>query len=156
MSPLSAAILFGVVALAAASQPWLGKWESDDSKAPENLDAVVAALGLPADKFGGNPKSHLEFVKEGDSYKTIFKIPSKSYEATIPFKLGQEGTHVEPKFNNAEIKYTYTEDGDKLKAEVKVPAKNKVIQDSYEVVGEALVKSYKVDGIEGKRWFKRA
>jgi len=155
-STLSILAVFVVVAAASASQPWLGRWESSESKQPENFDAVISALGLPVEKFGGNPKSILELRKEGDSYKSIFEVPSKNYKTELNFKLGEEGSHVEPKFGNIEIKYKYTEDGEKLLAEVKAPAKNKIIHDTYEVVGNELIKSYKVDGIVGKRYFNRA
>ncbi|OWA51790.1 hypothetical protein BV898_16256 [Hypsibius exemplaris] len=153
MARLSLIVLMGVVAVASASQPWLGSWTTTD-KAPENWDQVVTALSLPA-AYGGNPKSTLSITREGETYTNKLEVPSNNFSSTYSFKIGEEGTKVEPKFENTEIKYTFTEEGEKLLVTVKIPARGKEVTEVYEVTGDELVKTYKIDGIVAKRYLKR-
>jgi len=130
---------------------WLGKWVSTDRA--ENWDAFVTALGLPLAQYGGNQKTVHKFYKQGDHYHHHIDIKDKNYKQEIQFKLGEEG---KTSHNGTEITYKYTEVGDNvLHNEVKVPAKNKVVEDTYTVSGDELVKTYKIGDVEAKRWYKK-
>nr|WPK49626.1 SAHS [Acutuncus antarcticus]WPK49628.1 SAHS [Acutuncus antarcticus] len=105
-----------------------------------SLAENVLYEGLHGGEFGGNPKSFVKIWKEGEHYRLEFTVPSHNYKRSYSFKMGQEGSHIEPKFNNNRVTYTFTEDGDKLFAEVKVPAMNLIFKDSYQVTGDELVR----------------
>ncbi|OWA51798.1 hypothetical protein BV898_16264 [Hypsibius exemplaris] len=158
-----ALILLGLAALAAADhheghgaekewagKAWLGKWVSTDRS--ENWDAFVEALGLPLAAYGGNHKTVHKLWKEGDHYHHQIIIADKSYKQDIQFKLGEEGRTAH---NGTEVTFKYTEVGDNLQNEVKIPSKNKTISDSYVVKGDELEKTYKINDVVAKRWYKK-
>lgn len=53
------------------------------------------------------------------------------------------------------LQFKYNEQGQELHVEYKVAALNKVVHDIYKVNGDELEKTYKVDDIVAKRWYKR-
>ncbi|OWA51793.1 hypothetical protein BV898_16259 [Hypsibius exemplaris] len=151
-----AVALFGVVAFAAAEKEWTGKtwlgsWASTDRA--ENWEAFVDALGLPSDQYPREVQRTIHTIyKQGDKYHHEVSIPSKNFKKAIEYTLGtetdvQHGPHT--------IKLKYTEDGEKLVADVQIPSKNKQIHDIYEVQGDTLTKTYKVGDVVAKRWFTR-
>ncbi|OWA51795.1 hypothetical protein BV898_16261 [Hypsibius exemplaris] len=52
-------------------------------------------------------------------------------------------------------KTKYSEDGEKLVADVSIPTKGKTIRSEYEVQGDQLIKTYKTGDIVAKKWFKK-
>jgi hypothetical protein len=153
--------LFGVVAMAAASgagekewtgKPWLGKWQSLPTDKAENWEAFVNALAIPEQYTRDLQKTIHTIYKQGEHYHHIFAIPDKNFEKDLEFTLGQE---ISVKHGENEVKVKYSEDGDKLVADVSIPAKNKQIHDVYEVQGDQLIKTYKVGDVVAKRWFKK-
>jgi len=161
MSRLILAVaFFGLVALASAAidlskaewtgKPWLGKWETVRD---ENWGPFVDALDLPAQYTGaGSSKAILKLWKAGDHFHHVLSIPDKHLKNELEFKLGEEFTVNK---NGTDIKIKFTEDGDKLKTDFKVPSKNKEFHDVYEVNGEELVKTYKTGDVTVKRYFKK-
>jgi hypothetical protein len=93
--------------------------------------------GLPLQQYGGDHKTVHLIWKEGDHFHHQISIKDKAYKQDVEFKLGEEGT---VSHNNTEVKFRYTEDGDKLINEVKIPSKNKIIHDTYVVTGDELEK----------------
>ncbi|OWA51796.1 hypothetical protein BV898_16262 [Hypsibius exemplaris] len=158
---LVALALFGVVAMTAATgdapkewsgKPWLGKFVAEVTDKSENWEAFVDALGLP-EQFGRAPvKTIQKIYKQGDHYHHIFALPDKNFEKDIEFTLGQE---VEIKQGEHIAKTKYSEDGEKLVADVSIPTKGKTIRSEYEVQGDQLIKTYKTGDIVAKKWFKK-
>ncbi|OWA51797.1 hypothetical protein BV898_16263 [Hypsibius exemplaris] len=158
---LVALALFGVVAMTAASgdapkewsgKPWLGKFVAEVSDKSENWEAFVDALGLPDQYPRAQLKTIHSFYKQGEHYHHILSLPDKNINKDIEFTLGQE---VEIKHGEHSLKIKYFEDGNKLVADVSIPAKGKSIHDVYDVQGDQLIKSYKVGDVVAKKWFKK-
>ncbi|XP_055344072.1 secretory-abundant heat soluble protein 1-like [Paramacrobiotus metropolitanus] len=157
------AIIFGLIACvighgqndpkdiaADPAHPWIGRWESIDGR-HENFENFIKHLGLA--HYGADNKVYHKFWKEDDHFHHGIAVTEKDFKKFVEFKLGEEGTLT---WNNTEFKYKYTEENKDLHVEVKVPAKDKVVHDTYHVEGEQLVKTYKVDNVEAKRWFAKA
>ncbi|OQV24729.1 hypothetical protein BV898_01322 [Hypsibius exemplaris] len=144
--------LFVMVSVTSAAQPWLGVWTNSE-KAPENWDQFVAALGLPLEQFSGNPKATITITRDdGDNYKVLLDVPAINFTSTWNLRLGEE--MVMDEFGSG-MRYNFTEDGDKLQAHVKISAIGKQYNENYEVVGQELIITYKMDGIVAKRFLKR-
>jgi len=130
---------------------WLGRFESDDRQ--ENWPAFVDAVDLPNYFNRGIHKAVLKIWRTGDVYHRAIGIPEKNFEFNaLNFRLGEEVTINR---NGTEVKVKFTEDGDKLVADVTIPSQNKHIKDVHEVIGDDLVKTYTANGVTAKRWFKR-
>jgi len=153
--------LFAVVAVASAAQPWLGHWKSDSAKPALKWDEFVANLNVPEalkTKLAGNPNTDLTITKADDEYTTTVTFPGHAHEFSWTFKLGEERTKdIKLGEHQHQIKYKFTEDGEKLKADVSVPSKAdaRPIHNTYAVNGDELTKTYTVGDITATRYFKR-
>jgi len=153
-----------VLALATASQvyidpaaqwegkPWLGKFVSTGRQ--ENGAAFTETLGFELEP---EQKVYHQIWKEGDRYvHDLVVAPGSSFRENRVFRLGQEfQTHAHSYDGQSEsANATYTEDGDKLVADVAITGKPRR-RFVYEVQGDQMIATYTKGNVVARRWFER-
>nr|WPK49619.1 SAHS [Hypsibius exemplaris] len=123
-------------------KPWLGTWVSTDRT--ENWEAFVEALGsdIHSHFVDKHVQSIHKFTKLSDvdkfRHELIILPDDTGFKRVLEFKLGEEVKFVK---DGVDMFFKYTEDSEgKLKVDIRVPAKNKVIHDVFRVVGDQLEK----------------
>lgn len=134
-------------------KPWLGKWESIPEK-DENLEEFLKAIGVDMshpDMRKDKPVG-LRTFKMGDEYHHKIVVKEAGYVNDVVFKLGQEcpGTY---KGQSYSVKYE--EKNGALVGTVKYPSHNKVINNTYKMDGQNLMKTAECDGVVHKRSYNK-
>jgi len=131
-------------------KPWMGKWETTGRQ--ENMEQYVSKLGVHSHIGTADPnaKTFTKFFRLGDEYHHKILVPTSDYTNNIAFKLDEEGTAT---YNGTQFKYKYVEKDGALVGTFTYGSK--VVENTYQLDGEELVKIGKVDGITAKRWSKR-
>ena len=120
-----------------------GKWSLDRN---EGMEAVIKAMGLPADKVPSSPVGFtLEIAQDGDN----FTIKTTTPQGTRENKFTVGGA-LKESIMGVEVDATSKWDGDKL-----VIATGKGNSLSREIVGGELVTTVNFEGASGKRIFKK-
>jgi len=149
-----------VVAVASANQPWLGKWVLSDKPAL-NWEPFVAQLHLAnplKDVLFETKKTENTITRVGDEYTSTLLVPETGRTLSSTFKIGESKSLEHPTdLPGHKLDFIAREDGGKLTFDVTIPTLDgaRPIEVSIEVVGDELVKTFKVGDSTATRYFNR-